>query len=185
MISEVKRSAEEKMSKSIQAAKEDFNTVRTGRARPSLVENILVDYYGTQTPINQMAKIVTPEVRMILIEPWDKSTLVDIERAIIKANLGLNPNNDGTLIRINIPQLTEETRRDLVKIVRDKAEKGRIAIRSIRHDANDELKKLNNDSSISEDDYHRALDSVQDLTNEYIEKIDILLKEKEEEIMEV
>lgn len=185
MISEVKKSAEEKMMKSIQAAKEDFNTVRTGRARPSLVENILVDYYGTQTPINQMAKIVAPEVRLILIEPWDKSTLADIERAIIKANLGLNPNNDGTVIRINIPQLTEETRRDLVKVVRDKAEKGRIAIRSIRHDANDELKKLNNDSSIAEDDYHRALDSVQDLTNEYIKKIDILLKEKEEEIMEV
>ncbi|NLM97341.1 MAG: ribosome recycling factor [Halanaerobiaceae bacterium] len=185
MISEIKRTAEEKMKKSIQATKEDFNTVRTGRARPSLVENILVDYYGTPTPLNQMAKIVAPEVRMLLIEPWDKSTLANIEKAILKANIGLNPNNDGTVIRINIPQLTEETRKDLVKVVKDKAEKGRIAIRSIRQDANSELKKLNNDSLIPEDDYHRALDSIQELTNEYIEKIDKLLKEKEEEIMEV
>lgn len=185
MISEVKQTTIEKMKKSIQATKEDFSTVRTGRARPSLVENIMVDYYGTQTPINQMAKIVTPEIRMILIEPWDKSTLPDIERAIIKENLGLNPNNDGNVIRINIPQLTEERRKELVKVVRDKAEKGKISIRSIRHDANDEMKKFYNDSLIPEDDYHRALDSIQELTNDYIEKIDILLKEKEDEIMEV
>lgn len=177
--------AEEKMEKTIKATKDDFNTVRTGRARPSLVENIMVDYYGTQTPIQQMAKVVAPESRLLLIEPWDKTALADIERAILKANLGLTPNNDGSVIRINIPQLTEERRKDLVKVLKDKAEKGRIAIRSIRHEANDELKLYESEGEISEDDYHRGLEKIQELTDKYIKKIDQILSDKEEEIMEV
>ena len=173
------------MNKAIKATKEDFNTVRTGRARPSLVENIMVDYYGTQTPIQQMAKVVAPEARTIVIEPWDKTVIADVERAILKANLGLTPNNDGSVIRINIPQLTEERRKELAKVVREKSEKGRIAIRSIRHEANDELKELENNSDISEDDYHRGLEKIQEITDQYIKKVDKLLSDKEEEIMEV
>ncbi len=173
------------MNKAVKATKEDFNTVRTGRARPSLVENIMVDYYGTQTPIQQMAKVVAPEARTIVIEPWDKTVIADVERAILKANLGLTPNNDGSVIRINIPQLTEERRKELAKVIREKSEKGRIAIRSIRHEANDELKELENESEISEDDYHRGLDKIQEITDQYIKKVDKLLSDKEEEIMEV
>ena len=153
--------------------------------RPSLLNNVMVDYYGTMTPVNQMAKVSAPEARLLVIEPWDKSMLPDIEKAILKANLGLVPNNDGTLIRISIPQLTEERRKELVKVVRDKAEKGKIAIRSIRQDANAELKKLEGNGEISEDMYHRGLDSIQELTDTYIEKVDELLKDKEAEIMEV
>lgn len=185
MFNKVKKNAEDKMEKAVKATKEDFNTVRTGRARPSLVENIMVDYYGSQTPIQQMAKVVAPEARTIVIEPWDKSAIAEVERAILKANLGLTPNNDGSVIRINIPQLTEERRKELAKVVRDKSEKGKIAIRSIRHEANDELKKLESDSQISEDDYHRGLEKIQELTDEYTKKIDLILADKEEEIMEV
>jgi len=185
LINEVNKSAEEKMEKAVKATKDDFNTVRTGRARPSLVENIMVDYYGTQTPIQQMAKVVAPEARTIVIEPWDKTVIADVERAILKANLGLTPNNDGSVIRINIPQLTEERRKELAKVIREKSEKGRIAIRSIRHEANDELKELENESEISEDDYHRGLDKIQEMTDQYIKKVDKLMSDKEEEIMEV
>ncbi len=185
MIKQVSSEAESKMKKTVVATKDDFDTVRTGRARPSLVENILVDYYGTQTPIQQMAKVVTPEPRLLVIEPWDKTIIGEIERAILKENLGLTPNNDGKVIRINIPQLTEERRKELVKVVRDKAEKGRIAIRSIRHEANDHLKAMEKNSEISEDNYHRALDNIQELTDQYIKKIDRLLEEKTAEVMEV
>lgn len=185
MINQVKKKAEEKMKKSIEATKEDFATVRTGRARPSLLNNVMVDYYGTPTPVNQMAKVSAPEARLLVIEPWDKSMLGDIERAILKANLGLTPNNDGNLIRINIPQLTEERRKELVKVVREKAEKGKIAIRNIRQDANNELKKLESNGEISEDTYRRGLETIQELTDSYIEKVDELLKDKEAEIMEV
>ncbi|MCG8514278.1 MAG: ribosome recycling factor [Halanaerobiales bacterium] len=185
MIKQVSSEAESKMKKTVVATKDDFDTVRTGRARPSLVENILVDYYGTQTPIQQMAKVVTPEPRLLVIEPWDKTIIGEIERAILKENLGLTPNNDGKVIRINIPQLTEERRKELVKVVRDKAEKGRIAIRSIRHEANDHLKSMEKSSEISEDNYHRALDNIQELTDQYIKKIDRLLEEKTAEVMEV
>ena len=172
MINELNKVIEEKMQKTLKATRDDFNTVRTGRARPSLVENIMVDYYGTQTPIQQMAKVVAPEARLLIIEPWDKTVIADVERAITKANLGLTPNNDGNVIRINIPMLTEERRKELAKVLRDKAEKGRIAIRSIRHEANDECKELENEGEISEDNYHRELDNIQELTDEYIKKIE-------------
>ncbi|QTL99990.1 ribosome recycling factor [Iocasia frigidifontis] len=185
MIREVMKEAEEKMRKAVKATRDDFNTVRTGRARPSLVESIMVDYYGAQTPIQQMAKVVAPEARLLVIEPWDKSAIGEVEKAIMKANLGLTPNNDGSVIRINIPQLTEERRKELVKVIRDKAEKGRVAIRNIRHEANDKLRELENDSEISEDNYHRGLENIQELTDEYVAKIDSILTEKEEDIMEV
>ncbi len=185
IIGEVTKKTEKKMEKALKAAKNDFNTVRTGRARPSLVENIKVNYYGTSTPIQQMAKVVAPEARLIVIEPWDKNVIEDIEKAILKENLGLTPNNDGNVIRINIPKLTEERRKELVKVISNKAEDAKIVVRKIRRDANDELKKLEEAGDISEDNYHRGLDNIQEITDEYIEKIDELVEKKEEEIMEV
>src|SRR6056297_267627 len=136
MIGKITKKTENKMEKAITAAKNDFNTVRTGRARPSLVENIKVNYYGTPTPIQQMAKVVAPEARLLVIEPWDKNVIENIERAILKENLGLTPNNDGNVIRINIPKLTEERRKELVKVVHGKAEEARIVVRKIRRNAN-------------------------------------------------
>ncbi len=185
MINKIMKKTEKKMKKAYENTKKDFNTVRTGRARPSLVENIMVDYYGTQTPINQLANISAPEARQLIIEPFDKNVIENVEKAIMKANLGLTPNNDGNLIRINIPQLTEERRKELVKVVHEKAEDGRIAIRNIRREANDELEIMEEEGEISEDNYHRGLDNVQELTDDYINKIDNLLEKKENEIMEV
>lgn len=185
MIGQIEQKTRKKMEEVLKATKEDFKQIRTGRARPSLVENVMVDYYGSQTPIQQMAKVSAPEARQLVIEPWDKNVLEDIEKAIMKANLGLNPNNDGNLIRINIPQLTEERRKELVKVAQEKAEKGRIAIRRIRREANDELEELEDKSEISEDNLHRGLDNIQDITDEFIDKIDAALEKKEEEIMEV
>lgn len=185
MINKVMKKTEKKMEKAFENTKKDFNTVRTGRARPSLVEDIMVNYYGTQTPINQLANISAPEARQLLIEPFDKNVIENVEKAIMKENIGLTPNNDGNLIRINIPQLTEERRKELVKVVNEKAEEGRIAIRNIRRDANDELEILEDEGEISEDNYHRGLDNIQELTDDYIEKIADLLEKKESEIMEV
>jgi len=185
MFREVMKETEEKMKKSLESTKEDLNTIRTGRARPSLVENIKANNYGVATPIQQMAKVMAPEARQIVIEPWDKNNIEAIEKAIMQENLGLNPSNDGTVIRINIPQLTEERRKELVKILHKKAEKGRIAIRNIRREANDELEMLEDEGEISEDNLHRGLDNVQELTDEYIGKIDSIMENKEEEIMEV
>ncbi len=185
MIRKVKKETEGRMEKVIKSTKEDFNTIRTGRARPSLVEHISANYYGTPTPIQQMAKVVAPEARTLVIEPWDKNVIGDIEKAILKANIGLTPSNDGNIIRINIPQLTEERRKELAKVLHNKAENGRIAIRNIRRDSNEELKELENNSEISEDNYHRGLDMIQELTDEYIAKIEDMLKAKEAEIMEV
>jgi len=185
MFREVMKETEEKMKKSLESTKEDLNTIRTGRARPSLVENIKANNYGVATPIQQMAKVMAPEARQIVIEPWDKNNIEAIEKAIMQENLGLNPSNDGSVIRINIPQLTEERRKELVKILHKKAEKGRIAIRNIRREANDELEMLEDEGEISEDNLHRGLDNVQELTDEYIGKIDSIMENKEEEIMEV
>ncbi|MCK4257519.1 MAG: ribosome recycling factor [Halanaerobiales bacterium] len=185
MRAQVLRETEEKMKKVIEATKREFGTVRTGRARPSLVEGIKVDYYGTPTPLNQMAQISVPEPRLITIKPWDKSVISSIEKAIMKSDLGLNPNSDGEVIRLSIPQLTEERRKKLVKVVKKKAEEERIAIRNLRRDANEELKLYKEESEISEDDMYQGLDEVQEVTNEFVKKIDELLKEKEAEIMEV
>jgi len=185
MFRQVMNETEDKMKKAFESTKEDFNTIRTGRARPSLVENIKANNYGVATPIQQMAKVMAPEARQIVIEPWDKNNIEAIEKAIMQENIGLNPSNDGNVIRINIPQLTEERRKELVKILHEKAEKGRIAVRAIRREANDELEMLEEEGEISEDNLHRGLDNVQELTDEYIGKIDSLMNKKEEEIMEV
>ncbi len=185
MFDEVVKESESRMKKVIEKTKKEFAMVRTGRATPSLLENIKADYYGTPTPINQMAKITVPESRQLVIQPWDKNAIKPIEKAILKSDLGLNPNVDGDVIRLNIPQLTEERRKELVRVVRNKAEDQRVAIRNIRRDANEDLKEMENSGDISEDNYHRGLENVQEMTNDYIEKIDELLEEKEAEIMEV
>lgn len=185
MIDQVKRETEDKMKKVIEACKHHFATVRTGRARPSLLENIKVDYYGAMTPLNQMAQVSAPEPRLLTIKPWDRSSISSIEKAIMKSDLGLTPNSDGEVIRLNIPQLTEERRKELVKVVKKKAEDERVAVRNIRRDANEELKLYEDEGEISEDDMYRALEDIQKLTDDYVKKIDQLLAEKEAEIMEV
>lgn len=185
MVQTVLKDTEEKMKKAVEALRKDFQSIRAGRANPALLDKIQVDYYGVPTPLNQVANISAPEARLLVIQPWDKSVLGDIEKAILKSDLDLTPNNDGNIIRIAIPQLTEERRKELVKIVKKKAEEYRVVIRNIRREANDEIKKMEKNGEISEDEMHRSQDEVQELTNQYIEKIDGVLKIKEAEIMEV
>lgn len=177
--------AEAGMKKVIDATKKDFSTLRTGRANTSILDRVTVEYYGSEVPINQVANISVPEARMILIQPWDKSILPQLEKAIQKADLGLNPSNDGSVIRLVIPQLTEERRKELVKIAKKEAEEKRVAVRNLRRDANDQLKKLEKDGIVSEDEYKKGLDEIQKLTDKYIEQIDRLLENKEAEILEV
>ncbi|WP_067729994.1 ribosome recycling factor [Oceanobacillus damuensis] len=176
---------QEKMEQAVQAFSKNLASVRAGRANPSLLDSIYVDYYGASTPLNQLATIGAPEARLLTITPYDKTVLSDIERAIQIANLGLTPSNDGNMIRINIPPLTEERRKDLVKVVGKYAEESRVQIRNIRRDTNDGLKKLEKNGDITEDDLRGFQDEVQNSTNEHISKIDELAKNKEKEIMEV
>ncbi len=175
----------EKMNNTIAFFEKSLNRVRTGRASLSLLDGIRVDYYGSPTPLNQMATLSVPDSQSILISPWDKTALGAVEKAIQKSELGLMPSNDGKVIRINIPPLTEERRKELVKVVRKMAEDCRIQIRNTRRDANAELKKMKNDSDISEDESHAKQDEVQKITDEYIEKADAILAAKESEIMEI
>jgi ribosome recycling factor len=177
--------AEEKMKKSLAALQDDFNTIRTGRASASLFDKIQVEYYGQKTPLNQVATISIPEARLVVIQPWDKSLLSELEKAIQTSELSVNPNNDGKVIRINIPPLTEERRKEYVKIAKNMAEQSRVAIRNIRRDANDDLKKQQKSGDITEDDEKRMTDDIQKLTDTYIEKINNLLEKKENEILEV
>lgn len=181
----VNEKAEKRMKKTVHALQEDFNTIRTGRASAALFEKIMVEYYGQQTPLSQVATISIPEARLVVIQPWDKNVLGEIEKAIQKSELSLNPNNDGKIIRINIPPLTEDRRKELVKLAKNKTEQNRVAIRNIRRDANEELKKLQKDSSISEDAAKRGMDDIQKLTDRYIEELNKLLEKKEKEILEV
>jgi len=176
---------ESKMQQAVQAARRDLAAIRTGRANPALLDRITVDYYGTPTPLNQLASITVPEARLLVVQPWDKNSLKDIEKAIMSSDLGLTPNNDGTVIRIQLPQLTEERRRDLARLARKEAEEKRVAVRNARRDANEELKRLEKEGVISEDDSRRAQTDVQQLTDKYIKEIDDLLAAKEKEIMEV
>jgi ribosome recycling factor len=185
MLKEIRKKAKERMEKSVEVLKKDFASIRTGRASLSLLDGITVDYYGVQTPINQVAALSVPEPKMITIQPWEQKMIPVIERAIMESDLGLTPTNDGKIIRIAIPPLTEERRKQLVKMVRKRAEEARVAVRNIRRDINDELKKMQKDKLISEDELKRDLEEVQKLTNSYIEKIDELLEKKEKEIMEV
>ena len=185
MIDEVLEELRERMQKSVEALQDDLMSIRTGRASPALVEKLPVEYYGTATPLNQMASIAAPEPRLLVIRPWDPSSLGDIERAILKSDLGLTPMNDGMLIRLSIPRLTEERRRELVKVVSRRVEEARIAIRNLRRDSLQDLKDFEKEKMIPEDDFFRGKDKVQELTDEFIEKIDDMGKRKEEEVMEI
>ncbi|MNJ33672.1 Ribosome-recycling factor [compost metagenome] len=184
MPQSIKSNAEERMDKAIQSLKRDLATLRAGRAAPSLLDRIQVDYYGTPTPINQLANINTPDTRTLLIQPWDKSSLADIERAIQKSDLGLTPANDGSMIRLSIPPLTEERRVDLVKMTKKFGEEAKVAIRNIRRDANDDIKKLEK-TDISEDESRRHQEDIQKSTDKFIAEVDKVLAAKEKEIMEV
>ena len=185
MLESIYKETRENMGKSIAALKKELNKLRTGRASLSLLDGIFVDYYNTLTPINQMASLSVPESRLIVIQPWDVTVIKEIEKAILKSDLGLTPSNDGKIIRISIPALTEERRKDLVKIVRKICEEYKVAVRNIRRDSNELIKALKKDGDISEDDAFRAQDQIQKITDEYIKLInDDILKEKEKEILE-
>lgn len=179
------KSAEDKMSKSLSALHDEFNTIRTGRASSTLFDKVVVDYYGQKTPLNQVATISVPEARLVVIQPWDKSLLSEIEKAIQKSELSVNPNNDGKVIRISIPPLTEERRKEFVKVAKNMAESCRVAVRNVRREANEELKKKQKSGDLSEDDEKRGIEEVQKITDSFIEKINKVLEEKEKEIMEV
>lgn len=183
----VKKDAEERMEKALAALERDFGKLRTGRASTSLVDGIKVDYHGTPTPIGQLASVATPDSRTITIQPWDKGSFALVEKAILKSDLGLTPVNDGKIIRIGIPPLTEERRKDLVKVARKYGEEAKVAVRNIRRDANEALKKLEKDKSKghSEDDIKKAQDAVQKLTDAYVAKVDQKCQAKEKEIMEL
>jgi len=177
--------AEEKMKKAIETLKEEFATVRAGRANPHILDKVMVDYYGVPTPIPQLASITVPEARMIVIQPWEARMLKEIEKAIQKSDLGVNPTNDGKVIRLIFPELTEERRKELVKQVKKMAEDAKVAIRNIRREALDEYKKMKKNNEITEDDLKDAEEDVQKLHDKYIEQIEKLLSAKEKEIMEV
>jgi len=181
----LKAKASEKMQHSIELFKKELASIRTGRASLALLDGIKVDYYGTPTPLGQVATLSVPESRQILIQPWEQRIIPDIEKAIMKSDLGLTPTNDGKTIRLNIPPLTEERRKELVKVIKKKAEEARVAVRNIRRDINEEIKKLEKEKHISEDDTKKSLEEVQKLTDSFIKKIDEILEHKEKEIMEV
>jgi ribosome recycling factor len=185
MIAELLEDATRRMDKSVEATQHEFNTVRTGRASAALLDRIHVDYYGQQTPIKQLATINVPEPRMLTIQPFDPSSVKAIERAVMESDLGLQPSNDGKLIRLPIPQLTEERRKDLVKVVRHLAEEGRVAVRNVRRDCMHHLKELVRDGDVGDDEERRAEERLQKITDEHVHRIDDLLKRKEDEIMEV
>ena len=177
-------SAEDRMKKTIVNLKDEYSSLRTGRASAALFEKIRVDYYGDKSPLNQVANITIPEARLVVIQPWDKNLIGEIEKAIRSSELSLSPSNDGKVIRINFPPLTGERRRELVKFARNQAEQARVAVRNIRRDGNDSLKKMLKDSSITEDDESKASAELQKLTDSYIAKVNQVLEEKEKEIME-
>lgn len=185
MIDKIRTETEERMKKSVSAFRRELAGIRTGRATTTLLDSVKVDAYGQAMPLNQVASVSVPESRLILIQPWDRSILPDVEKAIHKSDLGLVPNTDGNVIRLAIPPLTEERRQDLVKIVRRQAEDARVSIRNIRRDANDSLKKAQKEGTVSEDESHKGMDGIQEVTDSYIEEVDKVLKAKEAEIMEV
>ena len=183
-MDDVLRKAEQDMKRATEAMLKEFNSVRTGRASLALLDGIHVDYHGTSTPLNQVASLAVPERRLITIQPWEPSMVPVIEKAILKSDLGITPNSDGKMIRLAVPTLTEERRRDLVKVVHKIAEEGRVTIRNVRRDANDGLKKLEKNKQVSEDAHRKGIDKIQDLTNRMIKSVDELLAKKEKDIME-
>ena len=184
MLKEIHAKAEKEMRKAIDATLKGFNGVRTGRASIALLDGLMVEAYGSAAPLNQVATMAVPELRMITVQPWDPSLLTAIERAILKSDLGVTPGNDGKIIRIAIPSLTEERRKDLVKVVRKIAEEGRVAVRNARREANESLKRQEREKETSEDEIKHGVDMIQDLTNRLIHEIDGLMARKEKEIME-
>jgi ribosome recycling factor len=185
MIDDTLADAEQRMGKAVEALSRELATIRTGRARPALVEHLRVDYYGTPTPLNQLATIAAPEPRLLTIQPWDRSSLGPIERAIQMSDLGLNPTNDGAIIRLAIPQLTEERRRDLVKLVHRRVEDGRVAVRNVRRDCLEELRRLQREKEVSEDEERRAQEQLQKLTDRFVADAEQTGVEKEQELLEV
>ena len=184
-VEEVLSDAKSRKEKSVEALKRGLSSVRTGRANPKLVENLLVNYYGVPTPMNQLASISVPEARLLVIQPWDKQGLDSMEKSILKSDLGLTPNNDGDVIRLAIPPLTEERRKELARLVRKKAEEGRIAVRNIRHDALERLRTMERNKELSQDAREIAQEQLQKLTDSFIAQVNQVLEEKEAEVMEV
>src|SRR3990167_2649478 len=185
MINEIIKDTKSRMEKTTDALKIELAKLRTGRAHPTLIEHVMVNYYGVPTPLSQVANIAVENARTLIVTPWEKHLVQDIEKAILTANLGLNPNTAGTVIRIHMPPLTEERRKSLGKVVREEAEKARVAVRNIRRDANNELKSLLKDKEISEDEEHRAQTTVQKTTDEFITQIDSVSATKEKDLMEI
>lgn len=185
MIKTIEKNLQEKMEKTIHVLKNEYASIRAGRANPALLDRIHVEYYGTDTPLNQLANITAPEARVLNISPWDSKSIPAIEKAIQKSDLGMNPSNDGKIIRLVVPQLTEERRKDLVKSVKKLAEEAKVAVRNIRRDANDGLKKLKKDGDITEDELKKSEEDTQKTTDKFIKEIDKISEMKEKEIMEV
>lgn len=184
-VKQVLRSADEKMHKAAAVTHDDLNTLRTGRASPAIVERLNIDYYGTSTPLNQLAQINVPEPRLLVIQPYDKSMIPTIEKAIMSSDIGVTPSNDGNIIRLPFPPLTEERRKELIKVAHHRAEEGRVAVRNVRRHAKEELEKMQKAGSISEDDLHRAEKDLQKETDAHVVEIDKLLETKERELKEV
>lgn len=185
MIKDITKNAEEKMNKTISVLKSDLSTMKAGRANPTMLDRIQVDYYGSMCPLNQVANVSAPEPRVLMITPWEKPLLKEIEKAILKSDLGLNPSNDGSIIRLVVPELTEETRKVLVKNVKKTGEEAKVAIRSIRKNANDKIKSLKKDSDLSEDQIKKAEDEVQKKTDAVVKEIDAIIAAKEKEVLSV
>ncbi len=184
MIQDLLRETEPRMQKAVHVLEADLRAIRTGRASPSLVERVMVEYYGTPTPLNQLAVISAPEPQLLTIRPYDPQSLADVERAILKSELGLTPSNDGRIIRLPIPRLTEERRRELARLVRQRVEEGKVALRNIRREALDELREFEQEKLISEDDFYRGKDDLQELTDKYIAQMDEISARKQKELME-
>jgi len=185
MIADVKSNASAGMTKALESFKRDLSKVRTGRASLSLLDDVKVDYYGTPTPLNQVGSMAVPEPRLITIQPWEKNLIGEIEKAILKADLGLNPNSDGQIIRLVFPPLTEERRKEMVKQVKRMGEDAKVGIRNVRREANDTLKKLEKDKDITEDDLKRGEKEIQDVTDEFVSRVDKVIEEKEKDLMEL
>lgn len=185
MIKETIADAESRMGKTMEALQRDLGSVRTGRASPALVDRIIVDYYGTPTPLNQMAGISVPEARLLVIQPWDRGSIIDIEKAIMKSELGITPSNDGTVIRLGIPPLTEERRKQLVKVVHSTVEEAKVSVRNIRRDSMHQVRELLTEKMISEDDERRAEHQLDEITKKYVDEADKIGKVKEHEVLEV
>jgi len=183
-VKEVLHSTDEKMKKAFESVTREFSEIRTGRASPHLVEGLFVDYYGTPTLLKQLASISVPDAHLIVIQPWDVTAITEIEKAIQKSNLGINPSNDGKVIRLSVPQLSKERREEMAKVVHKMTEEGRVSLRTIRRDAKEHVEKLEKDKGITEDDKFRGIEELQKLVDKYIAKVDELLKSKEKEVLE-